>query len=290
MRAGSGLALAFAALLTGCRPTIESERPGRTIDSIKSPDGIPIVYETHGSNATRPALVFIHGWSCDKSYWSGQLEPFSRDFTVVALDLAGHGESGLGRKAWTIAAFGGDAAAVVEELGLERVILIGHSMGGDVVVEAARRLPGRVVGLVWVDTYRQLGEPRPQDVIEQFAQPFRTRFVEQTQKFVRGMFPENADPALVERVANDMSSAPPDVGVAALISAFSFDREIPRALKELNLPVVAINAESPAGDVESLKRHGVEVVQMPGVGHFLMMEDPARFNTLLRRAIDTFAP
>jgi pimeloyl-ACP methyl ester carboxylesterase len=206
------------------------------------------------------------------------------------LDLAGHGESGLGRKAWTIAAFGGDAAAVVEELGLERVILIGHSMGGDVVVEAARRLRGRVAGLVWVDTYRQLGDPRPEAAIEEFAQPFRTNFVERTRSFVRGMFPETADPALVERVANDMSSAPPDVAVEALVHAFSFDREIPPALKELNLPVVAINAETSGGDPESLKRHGVEVLLMSGVGHFLMLEDPARFNTLLRRAIDTFAP
>jgi pimeloyl-ACP methyl ester carboxylesterase len=285
MRARPGLALTFAALLSACRPTMEIDMLGKPVDSVMSFDGIPIVYETHGTDATRPALVFIHGWSCDKGYWNGQLEPFSRDFKVVALDLAGHGESGLGRKAWTIAAFGGDAAAVVEKLGLERVILIGHSMGGDVVVEAARRLPGRVAGLVWVDTYRQLGEPRPQEVIDEFAQPFRTNFVERTRTFVRGMFPENADPALVERVANDMSSAPPDVGVGALVSAVSFDREIPRALKELNVPVVAINAESPAGDVESLKRHGVEVVLMPGVGHFLMMEDAPRFNELLRNAI-----
>jgi pimeloyl-ACP methyl ester carboxylesterase len=61
-----------------------------------SPDGIPIAYETRGQGA--PALVFVHGWSCDRTYWAGQLEPLSRDYRVVAIDLAGHGESGVGRE------------------------------------------------------------------------------------------------------------------------------------------------------------------------------------------------
>src|SRR5207249_632714 len=123
-----------------------------SLSGSSAPDGIRIVYEVQGEGRPgTPALVFIHGWSCDRSYWKGQLEPFSQRFKVVAIDLAGHGESGLGRDAWTIAAFGGDVAAVVQKLGLERVILIGHSMGGHVTAEAARRLPGRVAGLVWVD-------------------------------------------------------------------------------------------------------------------------------------------
>jgi pimeloyl-ACP methyl ester carboxylesterase len=112
-----------------------------------SPDGLRIAYEALGSGAPgAPALVFVHGWSCDRSYWNGQLDAFSSDYKVVAVDLAGHGESALGRKDWSIAAYGGDVAAVVKKLGLTRVILIGHSMGGDVNAEAARQLRGRVVG------------------------------------------------------------------------------------------------------------------------------------------------
>jgi pimeloyl-ACP methyl ester carboxylesterase len=80
--------------------------------------------------------------------------------SVVSIDLAWHGESGLGRKAWTMASFGEDVAAVVVEIDAKEVILIGHSMGGDVIVEAARRLRSRITGLVWVDTHKQLGNPR----------------------------------------------------------------------------------------------------------------------------------
>lgn len=249
-----------------------------------SADGIRIAYEVRGSGS--PALVFVHGWSCDRTYWAHQLEPFSRDHQVVALDLAGHGASGHGREAWTIEAFGGDVAAVVEQLGLEHIILIGHSMGGDVIVAAARQLPGRVAGLIWIDAYRRLSTPRTPEELRTLMAPFRSLdFAGTTRIFVRGMFPPTADSALVERVANDMAAAPPTVALGALEHAMSFDREIPPALEELNLPVVAINADFRPTDVESLARHGVKVVMMSGVGHFMMLEAPERFNQLLADVI-----
>ncbi len=71
--------------------------------AVTSADGVRVAYEVRGTGT--PALVFIHGWSCDRSYWAGQLETFSREFQVVAIDLAGHGESGFGRQPWTIGAF-----------------------------------------------------------------------------------------------------------------------------------------------------------------------------------------
>ncbi len=249
-----------------------------------APDGVPISYEVYGAGTT--SLVFVHGWSCDRSYWAAQPAPFSREFEIAAVDLAGHGESGQARAAWTIESFGGDVAAVVEELGLERVILIGHSMGGDVILEAARRLPRRVLGLVWVDVYRELGTPRTAEQVRSMIAPFRVDFVPATRAFVQGLFPPGADESLVERVAADMSAAPPAIALATMESAVTFEREVPAALRELNLSIVAINPDYRPTDVESMRRHGVEVVLMSGVGHFLMMEDPDRFNPILRRAID----
>jgi pimeloyl-ACP methyl ester carboxylesterase len=252
--------------------------------SVASADGIRIAYEVSGEGT--PALVFVHGWSCDRSYWRGQLEPFSQQFKVVTVDLAGHGESGTGRKAWTIEAFGDDVAAVVRELSLKRIILVGHSMGGDVIVEAARQLPGRVAGLVWVDTYKQLGTFRSPAEIQAFAAPFRANFVATTRDFVHHMFPPTADPALVERIAADMASAPPDIALGAMVSAIGFDRRIPSALAELKLPVIAINPDQPVTDLPSMSRYGVGVILMARVGHFPMLEDPERFNAILKTAIE----
>lgn len=282
---GLSVLAAAAVVFTGCGPqSTGASRQTNAATLATSADGIPIAYESLGDGT--PAVVFVHGWSCDRSYWSAQVQPFSRDFKVVAVDLAGHGDSGLGRASWTIGAFGDDVAAVVRGLALERVVLVGHSMGGNVIVEAARRLPGLVAGLIWVDAHKQLGTRRTPREVQAMLAPFRANFVEATRPFVRGMFVPSSDRALVERVAADMSAAPPAVALGAMESAITFDREIPQALQELKLPVIAINADTPPTDAASLERHGVDVVVMEGVGHFLMMEDPERFNQVLRTAIN----
>jgi pimeloyl-ACP methyl ester carboxylesterase len=272
------LLVVLAGSRTGASPTVATAT---------APDGVRIAYATDGTR--RPALVFVHGWSCDRRYWSLQLQGFLKYYQVVGLDLAGHGESGSNRQQWTMAAFGGDVAAVVETLKLDKVVLIGHSMGGDVIAEAARRLKGRVAGLIWVDTYKRLGTPRTDDELAAIMRPFRANFAETTKQFVRGMFLPAADPALVAMVVDDMSSAPAEVGIGALESALRYDREMPSALAELKLPVIAINPEAPATDVASMSKHGVEVIVMSDVGHFPMLEAPDRFNRLLRTAVEKIA-
>ena len=252
----------------------------------RSPDGLEIRFDTAGSGA--PALVFVHGWSCDRTYWREQMTAFADRHAVVAIDLGGHGESGIGRSAWTMPAFGDDVAAVVVQLGLERVVLIGHSMGGDVVVEAALRLGDRVAGVVWVDTYQTLEDPSTEEELEAFVEPFRSDFPGQTRRFIRSLFPPTADPALAERVADDMASAPPDIALNALVHAWGNDGPVLDALERLAVPVVAINPDDRPTDIASLGRHGIRTVIEHGVGHFPMLEDPEQFDTLLDEVIDSF--
>jgi pimeloyl-ACP methyl ester carboxylesterase len=252
-----------------------------------SRDGIPLAFEVHGAGP--PTLVFVHGWSCDRSYWRGQLRPLAARYQTVALDLAGHGESGVGRRAWTMPAFGEDVVAVAERLRLGELVLIGHSMGGDVIVEAARRLPGRAAGLVWVDTYSTLGAPPTRDEIEEFVAPFREDFATATRALVRRLFTPDADAELVAWVAADMSAAPPEIALDALQHAVGNERGILAGLRELRAPVVAINPDARPTDSQALRRHGVETVLMSGVGHFLMLEDPGRFNRLLGEVIEGFS-
>jgi pimeloyl-ACP methyl ester carboxylesterase len=251
-----------------------------------SPDGLEIRYDAAGSGS--PAIVFVHGWSCDRSYWREQMTAFAGRHLVVALDLAGHGESGTGRHAWTMPAFGEDTVAVVEQLRLERVVLVGHSMGGDVVTEAALRLGDRVVGVVWVDTYPTLDALTTTEELEAFAEPFRRDFSGHTRQFVRGMFPPTADPALVEWVVEDMAAAPTDVTLDAAVHAWGNDGPAIAALERLTVPVVQIRPDDGPTDVESLARHGVGTVILHGVGHFPMLEDPPQFDEALRRVIDGF--
>lgn len=254
---------------------------------VRSSDGITIGFDVQG-DAGAP-IVFVHGWSCDRSYWRNQMPWFGRRHRAVAIDLAGHGESGSGRADWTMAAFGEDVAAVVEALDLAGVILVGHSMGGDVIVEAARRLGDRVRALVWVDTYGALGQPIGREEVDQFAAPFRADFVPAARAFVRRLFRAPADPGLVELVVNDMSSAPPEIAIPALEHAFGNEPAVLAALPALTVPIVAINPADGHTHAASLSAYGVTTVLMPGVGHFPMLEAPDAFNELLERTIDRFS-
>ena len=251
-----------------------------------SSDGIEIRYDVAGSGS--PAIVFVHGWSCDRTYWREQMTAFAARHIVVAVDLAGHGESGIGRTAWTMPAFGDDTVAVVEQLGLERVVLVGHSMGGDVVVEAALRLGDRVAGVVWVDTYQSLEEVTTPEELDAFVEPFRRDFPGQTRRFIRGLFPPTADPVLVDWVADDMAAAPPEIALDALVYAWGNDGPVLDALERLTVPVVAINPDDRPTDVESLARRGVRTVIVRGAGHFPMLEDPAQFDEALGEVIAAF--
>lgn len=255
-------------------------------ETVASTDGISIAYQQYGTNS--PALVFIHGWSRDRSYWEGQTKFFSKKYQVVTIDLAGHGESGLGREAWTIESYGADVAAVVKELDLQQVILIGHSMGGDVVVAAEPLLRERIKGLVWVDTYRDLGSPSTAEQVQEFIEPFRANFEEKTHSFVRDMFPSGSNEELAHKVVKDMASAPPKIAIESLESAFTFGRTITNSLQQVESPILAINPDNGTTNIPSMKRYGIKTMLMPDVGHFLMMENPEGFNELLAEAVNYF--
>ena len=135
-------------LLAACTTT--QPRPMEYVASVSSADGSAITYGVKGQGDT--TLVFIHCWTCNHEFWRSQVETFSQDYQVVWLDLAGHGLSRSNRDSYTMQAFGQDVAAVVHKVGAERVVLVGHSMGGPVALEAAELLGDKVTGIVGVDT------------------------------------------------------------------------------------------------------------------------------------------
>ena len=269
--------------------TKKEAEPNITVDNVISADGISIAYEVRGKG--EPALVFVHGWCCDRRYWDAQLPHFARKYEVLAIDLAGHGESGLDRREWTMAAFGEDVVAVVNRLAHDKVVLVGHSMGGAVILEAARRMPERIIGLVGVDTLQDFEEKLTQEQIEEMLAPLRSNFAEATRNFVPSMFTPNSDPTLVERIANDMSSAPQEVGLGALQGYVDFqNNEIMRVLRAVRAPITCIPSDRNPTNIESNQGYApsFRAKIMSGVGHFNMIEDPETFNRLLEETIQEF--
>lgn len=251
--------------------------------TVKSQDGIPLSYSVQGKG--EPAIVFVHCWCCDKGYWKDQIPYFEKKHTVVAVDLAGHGDSGLGRADWTVESFAADVVSVVEALKLTKVILVGHSMGGPVSLEAARLIPDRVIGVIGVDTFQDFGETFTEEQQKQWLAGFQANFPAVTDQFVRSMFAAGADTALVERIAADMASAPPEVGIGAMKNMLRYDPA--PAVREIEVPIRGVNADKWPTNVEGNRKLAAsfDVKFMPGRGHFVQLEDPATFNKLLEETI-----
>ncbi len=244
-------------------------------------DNEMVAYEAAG---TGPTVVLVHGWSCDRSYWRNQ-RVLSDRFRVVSIDLVGHGEASTGRREWTMTAFGGDVVAVLDDLAVGEAVLVGHSMGGNVCLEAARRLGDRVRGVVWVDTYARLDVQSSAGSVAAFVAPFETDFEPTARRFVAEMFVPGEDPEIAEWVVADMSSAPPRVAVATIHASFSYGRHAHRLLEDVEAPIVAINTDYLGADIASLERHGVKVRQIQGTGHFPMLTAPGLFNRILEGII-----
>ena len=252
--------------------------------TITAPDGVSIVYTVSGEGS--PALVFIHGWMCDQTFWAAQVEEFSQTNTVIMIDLPGHGMSGTDRDDWPLLAFGGDVQKVVEHLDLDEVVLIGHSMGGSTALEAARLMPDRVIGVVAVDSLQDADAEYDPDQFNGFLAAYEQDFAGTCLQFTSSMFLENADPALVERVTTDMCNASPEIAIALLREFFNY--ELGPALAAVDVPVRYINAPMYPTNVEVNRTYQPDFdgVIMDGVGHFLMMEEPAEFNQLLRQTVE----
>jgi pimeloyl-ACP methyl ester carboxylesterase len=273
--------MAAALLFAGCEP----KAPPAATGSVSSADQVAIKYQTAGNGAT--ALVFVHCWTCNRGYWDQQADYFAGRYQVVRLDLAGHGESGHERKDYRIDAFGGDVVAVVEKLGLKQVILIGHSMGGPVSVEAAKRLGDRVIGVVGVDTfYTAFQLPKNPEKVKQmvngFLKPFEENYPEASAQFMRSFFAPGADPVLVERIADNASTADKAMALSAMRHVFGWvQANTPAALDALGAKLRNINA-NPKGDGKPLHA-GVTLVA--GAGHFIPQEKPAEFNQALEAIV-----
>lgn len=252
---------------------------------VTEPDGVHIEYRVFGQG--EPAILLIHGWATDSNYWNAQIKPLQAKYTVVAIDLAGHGASTRNRSDWSMQAYGQDVAAVAQQISTPRLILLGHSMGGTVALEAAHLIGNRVIGIIVVDALKSVGlPPLPRSEIEARVAPFRSEFIAQTRKYVaESLFPQGADPLFVQKVGYDMSLEPADVAVASLESLLGLD--LNPIIREIHVPVLAINSDLAPTDAARIRKFlpGFKADVLPHTSHFLMMDAADRFNPVLLRDI-----
>ena len=238
----------------------------------------------------------MHGFACTHEDWHFQIEEFRKRREVLACDLRGHGATPGRAHECSIEHYGGDVAALLASLEIPKAVLVGHSMGCRVVLEANRLAPERVAGIVLIDGSR-LGSGDP-DAAEAAARAAieRAGYAAFAEDLFRQMFlrPSPQADAIVERALRTSAAFGADLWVRmARWSAAMHDA----ALDAVRAPLLAIQSTMldagmrrvamREGDtspwLESLKERGARVEIVPDTGHFTMLEAPERVNRLIER-------
>ena len=280
------------------------KKPKGQTEYARSFDGERIAYYTAGRFDKLTAgrgdvtLLFVHGWSCDSSYWREQVPAFEKKYKVITMDLAGHGDSGHNRKIYSVDSYGQDVKAVMEASDAKNVIVIGHSMGGEIVATAAHSInsgqarmePNPVIGIIGVDTLHNVEEDINDEIVQGMTDGMKKDFKGWMKNFVEEITGKEIKPELKKRITAEMVSAPPDIAINTFEQYVDKlkDRKIAKLFREIKVPVRCVNADLWPMDAEANRKYmaDFDVKIMKGAGHFPMLERPEEFNKLLEESIE----
>ncbi|MGA2168079.1 MAG: alpha/beta hydrolase [Terracidiphilus sp.] len=242
-------------------------------------DGVRIAYSLSGT--AESALIFIHGGMADRSFWDGQHASFAGRFRVIAPDLAGHGESGQNRREWGIPEFGQDVAAVMDAERVSRAVLIGNSLGGPAAIEAALLAGTRVLAVVGVDTFHDMGRTMDANQMREVAEAWRRDFDGSLDQMLGALLYPDTEPSFYREIRQRMCRMPLETVCAMFRSFGGYDTGA--SARKLQVPVRCINGDRFPMDLQA--NRGIladfDAVVLPHTGHFPMLECPEEFNRRL---------
>lgn len=268
--------LIVAALLLTISTVVAADLGG--VSRATQLDGAKIHYTDYGTGEN--ALLFVHGWACDETFWSGQASALGAKFHVITIDLPGHGQSDKPQIAYTMDLYVRAIDAVLQDAKAKSVVLLGHSNGTPVIRQFYRKFPEKTRALVIVDgPLRPFGDKA---MMEKFVARLKApNYAETAGKMIEGMTSPIQDAALREKIKTAMLRTP------QYVAATEFDSTLDDALwkpDKISVPVLMILAKQPAwsAEYEQFVRGIVPDLDYQvweGVSHFLMMEQPERFNS-----------
>jgi pimeloyl-ACP methyl ester carboxylesterase len=243
-------------------------------------DGSKVHYEVRGRG---PAVVLIHGWTCDSTFWRMQVPALSKRFRVITLDLPGHGKSDSPPAAYDLKTFARAVDLVIRSAGIDSAVMVGHSMGVSVIRRLVDDRPARVQALVSVDgSIFRIPSPASQVKFRQWVATMRgAESVTIRRELIDSMFTGATPPGLREEIASEMLNAPAHVAAGAMEGSTLSDIW---SGAPLTLPVLVINKRSKDGRSEKLAHEvfvNLEYHEIDDVGHFLHMEKPEEVNRLM---------
>jgi sigma-B regulation protein RsbQ len=271
-------------LITGCKDKKEIYFDPFSYDP-EAYEKVDLNYKIYGEGDT--TLFFIHGWNLNLTYWDNQLPYFASSYKTVLLDLAGHGKSGRERKNWTIESFSKDIISIIDKEQLKNVILIGHSMAGEISLEVAGTIPERIIGIIGVDNFKNIGMTVTEENIKG-VQPYIKKFMTNYTAMAKEMAKENIrtnDTTISNRIITDYTNADPRIAVPVLMNLFPKAADAKNKLQRLQFPLrIIMCSYSPFDSTGFVKycKNGYEIITIDSSGHFPMVEQPAKFNEALK--------
>jgi pimeloyl-ACP methyl ester carboxylesterase len=269
------IALFATSVLSGAALSQAKETPPQ--DRFAKLDSMRVHYQNYGEG--KDAVVFIHGWSCNLNFWKANLPAFVNQSRVIAIDLPGHGESDKPQVTYSMDLFARAIDAVLQDAKVERATLVGHSMGTPAIRQFYRKYPNKTRALVIVDgSLRPFGNP---EQMKQFIDPLRGPNYKQQAELIIGFVAQAVkDKKTLEEIKAAMTSTPQHVMVGAFEAMM--DDTIWKD-DRINAPTLAVMAKQPQWNAEYEKFvrelvPGIDYQVWEGVSHFLMMDEPQKFN------------
>jgi sigma-B regulation protein RsbQ len=256
---------------------------------IKRDDAV-IDYHVTGKGDT--TLLFVHGAFIDQSYWKEQVDYFSKRYIVVTIDLPGHGNSSKTRKDWTLENFADDVKEVIYTLNLKNVILVGHSMAGDINLIVASHLSSPVIGFIGIDNFKEAGTPIPavfKPLVDSIQKAMIADFEHTTESYAQmALLSPQTNSSVATKVTTDFRNAYKPMAIEImnrLTEAYQLEQHL---MPKLGYKIYLINVNNSPTDEKALKKYagsGYEIYTIKGTSHYPMIESPQQFNELLQKVI-----
>jgi pimeloyl-ACP methyl ester carboxylesterase len=237
-----------------------------------------------------PAMLFLHGMACVRQDMDLLIDAFAPEHRCVAFDMRGHGASAVPTGAYSTDDFTSDIGFLIDDLGLDRPVLVGHSFGGSVSLAFAVAHPDRVRALVMLDSGLRSASTVGAD-LNPFYDALRAATPEQyrviVEDFVRTrLFDPMDDPAIVHQVSEQMTKLPAHVFLSMAETVTSFDSA--ETARQCRVPSLIIQSCQPFVDPAALATLGPnwQTGRVVGSGHFIQLLVPDQVVAMIRRFLE----
>ncbi|TML67604.1 MAG: alpha/beta hydrolase [Actinobacteria bacterium] len=250
-------------------------------------DDLRLYYERAGEGG--PELLFVHGWCCDRTVFQPQFDHFAQTRAVTALDLRGCGLSDSPERGYGIPDFADDLARFCVAVGIDKPVVVGHSLGGMIALELAARYPSVPGALVLVDP----GPIDPLPATVQVLSALAVHLAGPSGEEVRRLYVQDMgarDEDLADWIADLMCAAPLPIATEVIRGVNAWNGV--GALALCTVPALllrsALGASPDAVRLRAIKPD-LEVGITVGAGHFHQLEVPEQVNAMIERFLQ-FVP